>query len=73
MWLAVFSCHKPNQKNSSFSQVRMVVRTITRKKTHEKVKEELLKLLRENDAAEEPGLNIDNVNDPGEATAIING
>ena len=51
----------------------MVVRTITRKKTHEKVKDELLKLLRENDAAEEPGLNIDNVNDPGEATAIING
>lgn len=51
----------------------MVVRTITRKKTHEKVKEELLKLLRENDAAEEPGLNIDNVNDLGEATAIING
>ena len=51
----------------------MAVRTITRKKTHEKVKEELLKSLRENDAAEEPGLNIDNANDLGEATAIING
>lgn len=50
----------------------MVVRAIMRKKIHEKVKE-LLKSLRENNAAEKPGLNIDNVNDPGEATAIING
>lgn len=50
----------------------MVVRAIMRKKIHEKVKE-LLKSLRENNAAEKPGLNIDNVNDLGEATAIVIG
>lgn len=51
----------------------MVVRKIKRKIAHKKEKEELLNLLRENDAAEEPGLNTDNVTDPGEATAIMNG
>ena len=44
-----------------------------RKKTHETLKEESLKSLRENDAVEEPGVNIDNVTDLGEAIAIING
>ena len=51
----------------------MVVGTITRKKTYEMVKEELLNSLRENGTVEETGLNIDNVTDPGEAIAIING
>ena len=44
-----------------------------RKKTHETVKEESLNSLRENDVVEEPGLNIDNVTDLGEAIAIIKG
>ena len=50
----------------------MVVKTITRKETHGTVKEELLNSIRESDAVEEPGLNIEKATDPGGAIAIIN-
>ena len=50
----------------------MVVKTITRKKTHNTVKEEFLNLLRENDIVEEPGLTIANMINLREAITIIN-
>ena len=37
------------------------MKKISRKKTHEMVKQELLNLLEENVEVEEPGFNIDNV------------
>ena len=49
----------------------MVVKTIRKRGTIEMVKEELLNSLRENDAVEEPGLNIDNVTDPGESILLL--
>ena len=45
-------------------------KNIRKKKTNEAEKEELLNSIRENDAMEEPGLNIDNVTDPGERIII---
>ena len=50
----------------------MVAKTIRKNTTNETVKEQLLNSLREYDALEKPGLNIDNVTDPGEASTIIN-
>ena len=50
----------------------MVTKTITRMKTHETVKNELMNLLRKNNAVEEPGLNINNVIHLREASSIIN-
>ena len=49
----------------------MVVKTITRKKTHETTIEELLNSFRENDAVDELELNIANVINPGEFITII--
>ena len=49
----------------------MAVKTITRKKTHETVREELLNSLKKNDAVEEPWLNIANLIDTGGAITII--
>ena len=56
-----------------FLQVYMAVETIASRKTHKTVKEELLNALKENNLVEEAGLKIENVTDPGEAIAIING
>ena len=61
-WKAVF-----------FLQVRIAVETIANKKTHKTAKEELLNTLKENNLVEEAGLKIENVTDPGEVIAIING
>ena len=47
--------------------------TIAGKKTHKTAKEELLNTLKENNLVEEAGLKIENVTDPGEVIAIING
>ena len=62
-----------NWKVVFFLQVRMAVETIASKKTHKTVKEELLNTLKENNLVEEASLKIENVTDPGEAIAIING
>ena len=50
----------------------MVTKTITRKKTSKTVEQELLSSLMENNAVEEPGLDINNVTDPREAINIVN-
>lgn len=46
--------------------------TIWRKKIHKWVKEELVNLFRENNAVEEPGLNIAKLTDPREAIIHLN-
>lgn len=51
----------------------MVAKIIRKEKTDKTVEEELLKSFRENNRVEEPGLKIDNVNDPCESFDIING
>ena len=50
----------------------MAAKTVAKKKSHEKVKEELLNSLRENDEVEETQINIVNVIGPREATELIN-
>ena len=50
----------------------MVAKNIRIKETNETVKEKLLNSIKENNAVEDPGLNIDDVTDPGEAIIIIN-
>ena len=50
----------------------MVSKTIAKKEIHEKVKEEFLNSLRENDQVEEQGINIANMIEQGEAITIIN-
>ena len=49
----------------------MVAKTISKKKKHETVNNELMTSMRENDAEQDPGLNIANVIDTGEAIIII--
>ena len=50
----------------------MVAETITRKKTHETVREKLLKSLKENDAVEEQVLGIPGMINPEKAITVIN-
>ena len=50
----------------------MTAKAFAKKTTREKVKEELLNSLKDNDKVEEPEINIVNVSDPGEAITIIN-
>ena len=49
----------------------MVAKNIRIKETNETVKEKLLNSIKENNAVEDPGLNIDDVTDTGEAIIII--
>ena len=49
----------------------MVAKSITRKKIPEVLKEELLNLLRKNDAVKEQEFNIQNIIDQREPTDII--
>ena len=51
--------------------VCMIAKTITRKKNHEIVKEELLNSLRESDIVEEQEFSLKNVDDKREAVDII--
>ena len=52
----------------------MVSKNVAKKKTHEMVKQELLNSLKENDEAEDPGLNevANETNGPGETIFRIN-
>ena len=50
----------------------MLAKTIVKKKTHEKVKQELLNTLREDDEVRETEINTTNIKDPIEAIERIN-
>ena len=50
----------------------MAAKTVVKKKMHEKVKEELLNSLRENDENEVTEINTANITDPIEAIELIN-
>ena len=65
MRVSVFCCHNPKLKNDIF------YRFIWWPKTNETVKEELLNLIRENEAVAEPGPNIDSMTNPGEVIITI--
>ena len=52
--------------------MRMAVNTIRRNKNHERVKDEFVNSFRKKGTVEEPGLNIDNLTDPAEATTDMN-
>ena len=66
--------HKLIEKIVFFLQIRIVSKNVTKNKTNETIKQELLDSLQENDDVEEQGLNktVNNVNKSREAMLIIN-